>query len=189
MRVYLLSSREKYASYWQSVLKEALIITVDELSTLSAEDVLLVDRELYDASLEINAKIMVLDREPDFKTCLSLLKTNVKAYGNVYTHPSHILSAVESLKEGKVWMYPDFVSRMMELSQNANEENADSFETKTKALTSREKEIAKLILKGLSNKEMAQELKISPNTVKVHAKHVYEKLAVTDRLSLFSLLK
>ncbi len=189
MTVYLLSSREKYTAYWLSILKEATVITSKELSLVKSEDILIVDKELYDSTLKIAAKIIVLDREPNFQTCISLLKKNVKAYGNIYMHSSHILSAVESLKDDKIWMYPDFVSQMMELSQETNSVNSNQFESKTQSLTSRESEITKLILKGFSNKEIAKELEISPNTIKVHTKHIYEKLDVTDRLSLFSLLK
>ncbi len=48
-------------------------------------------------------------------------------------------------------------------------------------LSERERQILTLIAQGHSNKEMAGQLHISPNTVKVHVRNVYAKLGVTSR--------
>lgn len=48
-------------------------------------------------------------------------------------------------------------------------------------LTMREKEILRLIGEGLSNKEIAGQLRIAPNTVKNHVHHLLEKLKVRSR--------
>lgn len=49
-------------------------------------------------------------------------------------------------------------------------------------LSQREQEVLAGIVRGRSNKEIAAELGISENTVKVHATRVFEKLGVADRL-------
>ena len=43
-------------------------------------------------------------------------------------------------------------------------------------LSDREKEILKLVATGVSNKEIAYQLGISPNTVKVHLRNVFTKI-------------
>jgi DNA-binding NarL/FixJ family response regulator len=48
-------------------------------------------------------------------------------------------------------------------------------------LTAREVEVLALVAKGLSNKEVARVLGRTEETVKVHLKHVFEKLGVEDR--------
>jgi ATP/maltotriose-dependent transcriptional regulator MalT len=48
-------------------------------------------------------------------------------------------------------------------------------------LTRREREVADLMIEGLSNQEIAQQLFISQATVKVHLRHIYEKLGVRNR--------
>lgn len=48
-------------------------------------------------------------------------------------------------------------------------------------LTAREQEILRLIRSGLSNKEIAAQLRIAPNTVKNHVHHLLEKLKVSSR--------
>lgn len=49
-------------------------------------------------------------------------------------------------------------------------------------LSSQEQRILHLIAAGRSNPEIAQELVISINTVKDHAKHLYRKLGVRNRM-------
>jgi DNA-binding CsgD family transcriptional regulator len=55
-------------------------------------------------------------------------------------------------------------------------------------LTEREGEVLKLILTGKSNREIADELYISENTVKTHARNIYSKYDVGSRAELISTL-
>ncbi len=54
-------------------------------------------------------------------------------------------------------------------------------------LTPREREVVQLLLRGHSAKAAARELKISPETLRVHRKHIYAKLGVSSQGDLFSL--
>lgn len=55
----------------------------------------------------------------------------------------------------------------------------------SKELTLREKEVLELTGKGLSNKEIARHLGISPNTVKTHLHRVYVKINAGNRIKTF----
>jgi ATP/maltotriose-dependent transcriptional regulator MalT len=48
-------------------------------------------------------------------------------------------------------------------------------------LTGRELEVLSLVAAGMSNREIADQLVLSVGTVKVHTRHIYEKLGVTSR--------
>lgn len=63
---------------------------------------------------------------------------------------------------------------------------AGGFETNTPALTAlgitrREHEVLGLLAAGRSNKEIARQLNLSPNTVKTHIARLYEKLEAVRR--------
>jgi DNA-binding NarL/FixJ family response regulator len=54
----------------------------------------------------------------------------------------------------------------------------------TVSLSTREKQIIALAAQGLKNREMAEALFISAHTVKTHMRRIFEKLGVSDRLTL-----
>ena len=54
----------------------------------------------------------------------------------------------------------------------------------SKVLSPREREVALLIGRGFSNKEVARELGLSPGTVKTHAHSILQKLGERSRYSL-----
>jgi LuxR family maltose regulon positive regulatory protein len=56
-------------------------------------------------------------------------------------------------------------------------------------LTERELQILRLLEKGLTNKEIARELVVTPGTVKVHTTNVYRKLSVNNRRAAVTLSK
>ncbi len=63
----------------------------------------------------------------------------------------------------------------------------DGYEQNTAALrslkiTRRETTVLTLLADGQSNKEIARSMGISPNTVKTHMAHLYEKLQVSKRM-------
>ena len=53
-------------------------------------------------------------------------------------------------------------------------------------LTDREREIVTMVLRGMSNKEIARSFSISEQTVKDHLKHVYGKVGVHQRTALMA---
>lgn len=58
-----------------------------------------------------------------------------------------------------------------------------------KGVSTREGEIIVLLMEGKTNREIAERLFISANTVKTHVKNIYGKLEVSNRVQLFSLLR
>ena len=51
-------------------------------------------------------------------------------------------------------------------------------------LSQREREIVALVAQGFKNKEMAEKMFISEQTVKNHLHNIFDKLGVSDRLEL-----
>jgi DNA-binding NarL/FixJ family response regulator len=53
-------------------------------------------------------------------------------------------------------------------------------------LTPREREVAALVVRGLSNRELAAQLVIAEKTAKNHVQHVLEKLDFRSRIQLIA---
>jgi DNA-binding CsgD family transcriptional regulator len=51
-------------------------------------------------------------------------------------------------------------------------------------MTAAELAVARLVAEGLTNKEVADQLFVSPHTVSSHLRHVFSKLGITSRVEL-----
>jgi DNA-binding CsgD family transcriptional regulator len=58
----------------------------------------------------------------------------------------------------------------------------------TLGLTAREEEVALAVLRGLTSKEIAASLRLSPHTVQTHVRHIFDKVGVDSRRALASVL-
>ena len=63
---------------------------------------------------------------------------------------------------------------------------ADDLAMESLGISGREREVLELLAAGRSNKEIARELNVSPNTVKTHVSKLFEKLAVRRRTEAIS---
>lgn len=82
---------------------------------------------------------------------------------------------------------PDYVGRLLAAFPDAALMPGRQIQLRTSGadliepLTQREIEVLRLIAEGLANREIAQRLVISPDTVKVHTRNIYGKLGVKKR--------
>lgn len=65
----------------------------------------------------------------------------------------------------------------------------DTAKIESLGITPRELEVLQLIAEGLSNKEMAERLFVSENTVKTHTSRVFDKLGASRRTQAVQLAK
>jgi two-component system, NarL family, response regulator LiaR len=56
-------------------------------------------------------------------------------------------------------------------------------------ITPREKEVLHLLSKGLTYKEMSEQMEVSPETVKKHLKNIYRKLQVQNKIEALNRVK
>ena len=133
-----------------------------------------------------STKILFMDDCPSFRVGKSLLPLNIKGYGNSRLSAVHLLQALSIIKSGNVWLYSEFIQQLIkDIALKSTKPESDKLEL----LTCKEKEIAKLVADGCSNKIIAIKCKVAESTVKVHLRKVYDKLHVTDRLSLALLIR
>ncbi|WGS18293.1 MULTISPECIES: response regulator transcription factor [unclassified Bradyrhizobium] len=85
------------------------------------------------------------------------------------------IECVQSVHHGRKWIDLDL------LRQLAIAERSSAI---TRALTSREADIAHLVSRGLHNKQIARVLDLSEGTVKMHLHHIYGKLQLEGRTQL-----
>jgi LuxR family maltose regulon positive regulatory protein len=85
----------------------------------------------------------------------------------------------EAAKRG---IAPDYVGRILAAMDETPEKMAAGQHSLTKPLSERELEVLRLVAAGLSNRQIAEKLVISPGTVKTHVHNVCGKLDVRNRV-------
>lgn len=87
--------------------------------------------------------------------------------------------------------FRDDEQRVLPKASSRTAENQPSLSTqlKTESLTNREMEILNKLALRLRDKEIAEQLCISPQTVKTHLKHIYGKLNANDRIQVVSVAR
>jgi DNA-binding NarL/FixJ family response regulator len=96
------------------------------------------------------------------------------------TAPTQMLEAIRELYLGGAPMSSQIARKVVAAFQQKSGTGSDMESLGT--LSNREKEILEQLSKGLMYKEIAAELFISPETVRKHVYHIYEKLHVTNRI-------
>lgn len=150
-------------------------------------DIVLMDVRLGDGidGLEATRRIKALDL-PTKVIMLTLhdmpgyVRTALSAGAAGYvlkdTEIGDLRSAIELVLDGRSAVPLDLVNAAM--SSEASSGVQGELST---ILTGREQEVVELVAEGLTNKEIARKLEISPATVKVHVERLIAKLGVADR--------
>jgi DNA-binding NarL/FixJ family response regulator len=90
--------------------------------------------------------------------------------------PEELLKAINEVRTGGAPMTGEIARMLVEAFQKKPGNSASG-----DGLTQREEEILVFLAEGLSNKEIADRVKISYDTVRAHLRHIYEKLHVRGR--------
>jgi len=97
--------------------------------------------------------------------------------------PDDLVEAILAVHRGEARLHPDIARKLMERVAQAPAEPRPTA-APVESLTARELEVVRLVARGRSNHEIAQELVISEKTVKTHVSSILSKLNLEDRTQL-----
>jgi DNA-binding NarL/FixJ family response regulator/class 3 adenylate cyclase len=98
------------------------------------------------------------------------------------TPPEQLVDGIRAVASGEALLAPAITRRVIEEFVRRPPESARPAPPELDELTDREREVLRLIARGLSNAEIAAELVVSDATVKTHVAHVLQKLGLRDRV-------
>ena len=131
-------------------------------------DVTLMDLRLPDLS-GIDAMIAIRAEFPDARIImLTTLEAGARGYLLKNMPPSEIVQAIRQVHAGKKRVPPEVASQLAE-------------HMASESLTAREVDVLKQLAGGNRNRDIGELLGISEETVKVHVKHLMDKLGASDR--------
>jgi DNA-binding NarL/FixJ family response regulator len=130
------------------------------------------------------AKVIIMDLAPAQGDILHFVKAGASGFILKDALPEDFLNAIRSVAGGRKILPPIHNGSLFsQIVERAIDEGKPDL-TKAIRMTNREKEVIGLISDGLTNKEIAKELRIAAYTVKSHVHNIMEKLALYTRLEV-----
>ncbi|MEO7145640.1 MAG: response regulator transcription factor [Bryobacteraceae bacterium] len=188
----LLSLEEDFEIVGEAGDGREVLDTVDELSP----DVLLLDLRMpnmdglsaLQALQQSNKKtrVIVLTASDDKNEFVQAMKLGCSGIVLKQTAPELIVKSIRKVHAGEIWLDSHTTAAVMrQFSTAADLAAAGGGKARERSpLSAREREIVALVAQGYKNKEMAEKMFISEQTVKNHLHNIFDKLGVSDRLEL-----
>ena len=126
-----------------------------------------------------NIKVLILSMHQSAGCLTRSLQSGARGYVLKGSSPEELLKAIETVLAGECYFSPEIAHLAFKQVIQGNGARPGATE-----LTSREKEVLVLIARGLSNKEIANNLNLSVRTVETHREHVMRKLAIHNAAGL-----
>jgi NarL family two-component system response regulator LiaR len=165
-----------------------------ELATQLNPDVILLDLIMpqmdgVEATRKISegvpqSRVLILTSFAEDDKVFPAIRAGAHGYLLKDIQPNDLVQAVRESCQGKAQLHPDVIRRLMKAVSNnapAQEVKQTLVNNDMQVLTEREREVLDLIARGLSNREIAEQMVISEKTVKTHVSNLLSKLGLGDR--------
>jgi DNA-binding NarL/FixJ family response regulator len=127
-----------------------------------------------------DSRVVILTGAVDEEEVLEAIRLGAKGVVLKEMAPSLLIQCLRKVHAGGRWLEDDTVGKALErlLRREAGAREL------SQALTVREADVVRMVVRGHRNKEIAERLFVSEGTVKVHLHHIYEKLGIDGRMPL-----
>jgi DNA-binding NarL/FixJ family response regulator len=136
-------------------------------------------RVMEKAGLRVASVVLTAsESNPDYVQVVRLGARGLVLKGDT---PEKLFAAIRTVANGELAFSEEVAHGVLTaMSQETHEERASSLHR----LSDRERQIAYLVARGMKNRDIAQQLTISENTVKRHLQSIFSKTGAKDRLEL-----
>jgi DNA-binding NarL/FixJ family response regulator len=136
-------------------------------------------------------RVIVLTASEDKNEFVQAMKLGTSGIVLKQSATDLLIKSIRKVYAGEIWLDSHTTAAVMrQFATGADEPLASgappssSRERERSLLSQREREIVALVAQGFKNKEMAEKMFISEQTVKNHLHNIFDKLGVSDRLEL-----
>jgi DNA-binding NarL/FixJ family response regulator len=127
-------------------------------------------------------KVVMLTVSDDEEDLYEAVKAGANGYLLKEISVEEVAKAIRVVVQGQSLISPTMASKLLTEFNNLAKKAEERQQYPTPTLTTRELEVLKLVAKGMSNREIADALYISENTVKNHVRNILEKLHLHSRM-------
>ena len=130
-------------------------------------------------ALSPSTRVLILSAYDDDQFIFSVLEAGAAGYLLKDVRGHEVIDAVKSVYLGESVLHPSVARKV--LSRFMPAPDKPKKQEPLEVLSEREMEVLKLAARGLSNKDIAEELCLSVRTVQGHLVHIFNKLEVSSR--------
>jgi NarL family two-component system response regulator LiaR len=123
-----------------------------------------------------HVRILVLSSYDDDHHVFATIKAGAEGYLLKDAHPEQIMQAIRAISNGESVLHPIVARKLL-----AEMSRAPEAPEPEPLLTEREVEVIRLVAQGLSNQEIALQLRIGERTVATHVSNILSKLDLASR--------
>jgi DNA-binding NarL/FixJ family response regulator len=136
--------------------------------------------------LSKKTRVIVLTASEDKNEFVQAMKLGCSGIVLKQTASDLIIKSIRKVHAGEIWLDSHTTAAVMRQFASPTEPSlsAGMRSRDRSPLSQREREIVALVAQGYKNKEMAEKMFISEQTVKNHLHNIFDKLGVSDRLEL-----
>lgn len=127
------------------------------------------------------SKILVLTTFDDSQYVSEALRFGAKGYLLKDTPSEELAEVIRAIHRGYTQFGPGILEKLMATSSVSEPSKPEELPPGLTELTTREREVLRMIATGASNREIAQALFLSEGTVRNHISHILTRLNVRDR--------
>jgi DNA-binding NarL/FixJ family response regulator len=127
-------------------------------------------------------KILMLTVSDEDSDLYEAIKAGASGYLLKEVSVEEVADSIRAVMQGESKITPSMASKLINEFSAMSKRADERQRLPAPALTARELEVLKLVAKGMSNREIADELFISENTVKNHVRNILEKLHLHSRM-------
>jgi len=131
---------------------------------------------------ELESGILVLSMHDDPEYVLQAVRAGADGYVLKDVEPSELRNAVRTVHEGREY-FAERVTHQLSVGLRAELER-EQRKSRLESLTARETEVLVHVANGLTNREIAEKLDISPRTVETHRRRLMTKLRIRNLAGL-----
>lgn len=127
-------------------------------------------------------KILMLTVFDDDDNIFKAIQAGADGYLLKETNPKDLHKAITDVLDGGAAMTPSVALKALNILRNPSKITSDQIQQEEISLSKRETEILEQLAKGLNYQEIAENLFISPSTVRKHIENIYKKLQVHNKM-------
>jgi NarL family two-component system response regulator LiaR len=135
-------------------------------------------------ALSPQTKVIALTSFTEDDKVFPVIQAGASSYLLKDVSPDELVEAIRAVHRGQARLHPDIAQKLMDQVAARPAGPEPAVPEPLADLTERERDVVRLVARGCSNREIAEQLVISEKTVKTHISNILSKLHLTDRTQL-----